>query len=113
MPPVNISNIGIKGSDPGDFAETNNCGSSVPAGGSCTIKVTFPPQATGQRSASLAVSDDGGGSPQNVALTRRISSDGDVVARPEGQPSSALTLHRARGQSQLPRCGRGRTGSGH
>jgi hypothetical protein len=65
---LSISNIAITGQDPGDFSETNNCGNSVPAGGSCTIKVTFAPQATGQRSATLAVSDDGGGSPQTVPL---------------------------------------------
>jgi hypothetical protein len=31
--------------------------------------VTFTPAATGARSASLLISDDGGGSPQAVALT--------------------------------------------
>jgi Abnormal spindle-like microcephaly-assoc'd, ASPM-SPD-2-Hydin len=66
--PVNISNISIKGSNVGDFAQTNDCGSSVPAGGNCTINVTFTPRATGQRSANLMVSDDGGGSPQTVPL---------------------------------------------
>jgi hypothetical protein len=66
---LSISQIAITGADPEDFAETNNCGNSVPAGGSCTIKIRFEPTATGQRSASLAVSDDGGGSPQMVALT--------------------------------------------
>jgi hypothetical protein len=65
---LSISKIGITGKDAGDFAETNNCGNSVPAGHSCTIKVTFDPQAKGQRAAALAVNDDGGGSPQNVPL---------------------------------------------
>jgi hypothetical protein len=66
---LDISQIAITGADAGDFAEANNCGTSVPPGGSCTIKVTFKPTAKGQRSASLAVSDDGGGSPQMVALS--------------------------------------------
>jgi hypothetical protein len=66
--PVNISGINIKGTNPGDFGQTNNCGSSVPPGGTCTIKVKFKPKATGQRSAILAVTDDGGGSPQTVPL---------------------------------------------
>jgi hypothetical protein len=65
---LSISQITITGADAGDFAETNNCGTSVPAGGSCTIKIAFKPTAKGQRSANLAVSDDGGGSPQMVAL---------------------------------------------
>jgi len=66
---LSISQITITGSDTGDFSQTNNCGSSVPAGGSCTIDVTFQPTAKGSRSAKLSVSDDGGGSPQDVPLT--------------------------------------------
>jgi hypothetical protein len=65
---LSISGIAIKGTDPGDFSQTNNCGNSVPAGGHCTIKVQFVPQAKGPRSATLTVSDDGGGGPQTVAL---------------------------------------------
>ena len=66
---LSINGIAIKGTDPGDFSQGNNCGSSVPAGGHCTIKVQFVPQAKGSRSATLTVTDDGGGSPQAVALT--------------------------------------------
>jgi hypothetical protein len=65
---LNISQIAFTGTDPGDFSQTNNCGSSVPAGGSCTIKVRFAPKAKGQRAAKLAVSDDGGGSPQTIRV---------------------------------------------
>jgi len=65
---LSISGIAITGKDPGDFSQTNHCGKSLPAGGHCTIKVQFVPQAKGPRSATLAVSDDGGGSPQTVAL---------------------------------------------
>lgn len=66
---LDISQIIIMGSNASDFGQTNNCGSSVPAGGQCTIQVTFTPTQTGQRSATLAVYDDGGGSPQEVALS--------------------------------------------
>jgi hypothetical protein len=65
---LSISGITMRGKDPGDFSQTNNCGNSVPAGGHCTIKVRFVPQAKGARSATLTVTDDGGGSPQTVAL---------------------------------------------
>jgi hypothetical protein len=37
-------------------------------GASCTISIRFKPTATGLRSATLDVNDDGGGSPQTVAL---------------------------------------------
>jgi hypothetical protein len=66
---LTIAQIAFKGNDPGDFSQTNNCGSSVPARGSCMIQITFTPQAKGKRSASLQVSDNGGGSPQKVALS--------------------------------------------
>jgi hypothetical protein len=42
--------ITIEGADPGDFAETNNCGASVDAGLSCTIRVIFEPTASGDAS---------------------------------------------------------------
>jgi hypothetical protein len=65
---LSISQIALVGNDPGDFSETNNCGTSVPPGGNCTIKVRFEPQKKGQRSADLSITDDGGGSPQQVGL---------------------------------------------
>jgi hypothetical protein len=66
---LSVSQVRISGADEEDFSQTNNCGSSVPAGGSCTIKVVFKPTVTGQRSAKLTISDDGGGSPQAVTLS--------------------------------------------
>jgi hypothetical protein len=66
---LNISGITITGTNAGDFAQLNNCGTSVAAGASCSIGVTFTPTAKGARSADVSVSDDGGGSPQQVPLT--------------------------------------------
>jgi len=63
-----ISQIAITGADAEDFSETNNCGASLQAGASCTIKVMFRPTSKGQRSADLAITDDGGGSPQKLPL---------------------------------------------
>jgi hypothetical protein len=65
---LNISAIQVTGANAGDFAQTNNCGNSLPAGESCKIKVTFTPTAQGARSADLSITDDGGGSPQIVPL---------------------------------------------
>jgi len=45
----------------------NTCGSVAPKA-SCTISVVFTPGATGPRSATMNVNDDGGGSPQSVTL---------------------------------------------
>jgi hypothetical protein len=61
---VNIGNIGFTGPASGDFAQTNNCGTSLPAAADCTIQVTFTPSATGTRSAALNVTDDANNNPQ-------------------------------------------------
>lgn len=65
---VSITGITITGTNASDFAQVNNCGASVAAGASCLIGVTFTPSATGARSASISVSDNGGGSPQQALL---------------------------------------------
>jgi HYDIN/CFA65/VesB family protein len=46
---LSISKIAITGTNAADFSQTNNCGSSVPAGGSCTIKVIFQLSADRER----------------------------------------------------------------
>ena len=67
---LSITSVSITGTNPSDFPiQTNTCGSSLAAGGSCTISISFKPVVTGARSASLSVSDNGGGSPQTVALS--------------------------------------------
>jgi len=66
---LSISGITIAGADAGDFSQTNNCGSSLSGGASCTITVVFAPKRTGSRTASVSVSDNGGGSPQQLSLT--------------------------------------------
>ncbi|WP_328324621.1 choice-of-anchor D domain-containing protein [Kribbella sp. NBC_00382] len=50
-----VSSIAITG----DFAQTNNCGTSIAAGGSCTVNVTFSPTAAGGRSGNLTVTAAG------------------------------------------------------
>jgi hypothetical protein len=51
------------------FLQTNNCGSSVAAGASCTITITFRPTKPNTTTASLSVKDNAAGSPQTVALS--------------------------------------------
>src|SRR5439155_13224105 len=52
----------------GDFVQKNNCGSSVPAGASCTIKVAFRPSAKGVLTGSVTITDDAADSPQTIKL---------------------------------------------
>jgi hypothetical protein len=84
---VSIAAISVGGSNPGDFQQTNNCGSSVLAGGNCSISVTFTPTATGSRSASLSVSDNVTGSPQLVNL----AGTGAPPATPAGTYTITVT----------------------
>jgi hypothetical protein len=66
---LTIQSLKITGTNSSDFTDTTTCGKSVAPGASCTITVTFKPSATGARTASVSVSDGGGGSPQLVALS--------------------------------------------
>src|SRR6516225_8815637 len=58
MKPLAITGITLTGTNPGDFHQTNTCGSSVPAASSCIFTLTFTPTAEGVRSASVIISDD-------------------------------------------------------
>jgi HKD family nuclease len=68
-----ITGIALGGTNPTDFAQTNNCGSSLNASGSCTISVTFTPAlASTTYTATLTVTDNTGGSSgstQTASLT--------------------------------------------
>jgi hypothetical protein len=67
--PLSITQISITGADPTDFSQTNNCGTGIAAGATCTMSVTFTPLATGVRTAAVTITDNGGASPQTVSLT--------------------------------------------
>jgi hypothetical protein len=62
---LSISSITISG----DFAQSNNCGTSVAAGQSCAITATFTPTAAGARSGSITINDSAAGSPHTVTLS--------------------------------------------
>jgi hypothetical protein len=66
---LTISSIAITGTNAGDFAQTHSCASSLAAGASCSISITFKPTASGIRTAALSISDDAAGSPQKVTLS--------------------------------------------
>jgi parallel beta-helix repeat protein len=72
---VTVSNTGtaaatVSGvSTSGDFSQTNTCGSSIAAGASCTVSVTFKPTASGTRTGTLTVASNATNSPLTIALT--------------------------------------------
>jgi len=61
---------------PSDYAETNTCGSSLAAGGECTISVTFKPTTAASRPGTLTIVQGGNNSPNVVTLA------GTGVAQP-------------------------------
>jgi hypothetical protein len=65
---LSVTGITFTGTDSDEFSQVNTCGSSVGAGQSCTITVTFKPTEEGADSANLSISDNGGGSRQHVSL---------------------------------------------
>lgn len=51
-----------------DYSETDDCAGQLPANGSCTVQVTFSPQAVGQRNGSMTVNFTGA-TTQVITLT--------------------------------------------
>jgi hypothetical protein len=67
---LSVAGLTIGGADAGDFAEiANSCGTSVAAGGACTIGVSFTPSDAGERAATLSITDNASNSPQTASLT--------------------------------------------
>jgi len=87
--PLSISGLTITGTNAGDFARiADTCGSSLAGGGNCTIGVTFTPSATGQRTATLTISDNASGSSQTAICTGMGSPD--VILSWGASPSSGV-----------------------
>jgi hypothetical protein len=66
---LTVASIDVTGSNSSDFVQTNNCGTSLPVGGSCNITVTFTPSSTGTRTAAVSITDSDPTSPQTLPLS--------------------------------------------
>lgn len=66
--PLGIASVAIQKRNKRDFSQTNDCGNTVPAGGSCTFTITFTPYHAGPRLAALVITDSSNSSPQQVEL---------------------------------------------
>jgi hypothetical protein len=77
--PMTISGITVTGTDAADFSQTNNCGTSLAAGASCTINVVFAPVQVGPLTAAVTVTDDGAGDPESITMTGTGVSSGPNV----------------------------------
>jgi F5/8 type C domain/Pectate lyase superfamily protein/Abnormal spindle-like microcephaly-assoc'd, ASPM-SPD-2-Hydin len=84
---VSVSSVSAGGA----FSETNTCGSSIAAGGSCTASVQFKPTASGAASGSLSVASSAPGSPLTVALSGSGVTSGTNLALNQPTTTSGYT----------------------
>jgi fibronectin type 3 domain-containing protein len=87
---LSITSLAITGANSGDFVEVaDTCGSSVAAGGNCTIGVTFTPSVAGNETAVITIADNASGSPQTVSLSGTGAHD--VILSWSGSGSSGVS----------------------
>lgn len=66
---VPITSIAVSGGNAGQFSQINTCGTSVAAGTTCTITVSFEPTTIGAKTSSIKVIAAGGAGTQSVTLS--------------------------------------------
>lgn len=81
------STLNLKYQVTGPFAATGNCGSTVTAGASCSLQVTFNPSVAGPSSGSIVFTDNAAASPQSAGLsgtagTPAVSLPGSITFPP-------------------------------
>jgi hypothetical protein len=92
---LSITSISLAGTNGTDFTQTNTCGTSVGAGGTCTISVTFKPAAAGPRSAAITLQDGIG--------TQTVPLDGIGQAPLDFLPTSIAFGNQALGSTSTTR----------
>jgi hypothetical protein len=80
--PLLISSIVPWGANAGDFAITNNCGTSLAVGATCTITATFTPSAAWARTAAIQMIDSAQGSPHVMGMAGNGTSGGGTSFSP-------------------------------
>jgi len=89
--PLNIGSITTSG----DFAQTNTCGTTLPAGsGTCAIQITFSPTTSpGSRTEQLTITDNAQGSPQSVTVTgQAVLAGSSLLLSPSSLSFPALAV---------------------
>ena len=87
---LNITSLSIVGPNFADFNETHDCASTLIAGASCNVNLTYKASTSNTESASLQFVDNAAGSPHTVALTGSISAFGLTIA-PGGASSATVS----------------------
>ena len=84
---ASISSVSVTG----PFSQTNTCGSSIAAGGSCTVSVKFSPTTGGALTGSLTIATSAPGGPITVALSGTGVTSTTNLA--QGQPVTASSSY--------------------
>src|SRR5271168_1947005 len=90
---LHISSIAFTGANNGDFARPGGtCSTSVAVANlaTCTMTVNFTPGATGARTGTLTITDDGGNSPQTLGLTGTGVVSAPTISKAFGASTIAL-----------------------
>jgi len=90
---LNITSLTITGTNAADFSETHDCASTLGAGLSCNVNITYKASTPNTETASLQFVDNAAGSPHTVPLTGTISPFGLTIA-----PGSSSTANVSAGQ---------------
>ncbi|MGD0415026.1 MAG: choice-of-anchor D domain-containing protein [Terriglobales bacterium] len=99
---LNISSIAVSG----DFAQVvvaKSCGSTLAAGKSCKIEVTFTPTQVGARTGDITITDNASDSPQTVPLSGTGAAEATLTPASKtfptekvgtsSRPAEVFTLH--------------------
>jgi 6-phosphogluconolactonase (cycloisomerase 2 family) len=90
--PLHIASVTLVGANSSDFRLTNNCAAAAYAAGTtCTIGVSISPVATGARTASVTITDDGSNSPQSIALSATVNAAFAISPAAPGSTSVTVT----------------------
>ena len=89
---LHITAATVGGNNPADFSNaTANCaGAALAPNASCTMSVTFAPLAAGQRSESIALTDDASDSPQVIQVAGNANPAVSLGAAPSGSTSATV-----------------------
>jgi hypothetical protein len=97
---LNITQVTISGTNPSDFAETDNCSGSIAVGAGCTITVTFTPGGAGTRTGNVVIVNN-----NNSSSSLKIPLSGIGFVGPPAvslSPSTLVFEAQAAGTSSAP-----------
>jgi len=89
---LHVGGVALGGANPGDFTQTNNCTAApLAVQATCAISVSFAPQAEGQRSATITLTDDAPNSPQTFSIAGSVTAPFQLGAASSGSTSASIS----------------------